>query len=57
MKAMEKGALPGQKEAIAEKNDGVTPVERPPRKPEEWKKAEGVEDREVPDHVYATYWG
>lgn len=57
MKAMEKGALPGKKEAIAEKNDGVTPVERPPRKPEEWNKAEGVEDREVLDHVYATYWG
>lgn len=57
MKATEKETLPGQTEAAAQTNGGVTPSERPPRKPEEWKKAEGIEDREVPDHVYATYWG
>ena len=57
MKATEKGTLPGQEEAIAQSNDRATPVERSPRKSEQWKKAEGIEDREVPDHVYATYWG
>ena len=57
MKAMEKGNLRGQEEAIVQANDGISRVERLLRKPEEWKKAEGMEDREVPDHIYATYWG
>jgi hypothetical protein len=57
MKAMEKGTLPSQKEAIVKPNDGISRFERVPPKSEVWKKAEGVEDREVPDHIYATYWG
>jgi hypothetical protein len=57
MKVTEKGTLPSQKEAVVQANNVVSRVERLPRKSEERKKAEGAEDREIPDHVYATYWG
>jgi hypothetical protein len=57
MKATENVTLPGQKEAIVHESYVLPRAECLLRKAEERKKAEGVEDWEVPDHVYATYWG
>jgi hypothetical protein len=58
MRTMDKGALPGQKEAIVQADDGIARDERLlHRRSEKGKEAGGAEVREVPDHLYATYWG